>query len=74
MAPSLRELASVCETEGVCAGGTFYLIWKGSQNKLPQNRKIRTAAHFNALKTYKTAKKFFLFLVFLMGCLRLLYG
>ena len=39
-----------------------------------KNRKIRAIAHFNALKTYKTAKKFFLFLVRLLSGLRLLYG
>ncbi len=46
----------------------------GSQNKPAQNPKIRTIACFNALKTYKTAKKFFLFLLCLFGGLRLLYG
>ena len=40
----------------------------------PKNRKIRAIAHFNELKTYKSAKKFFLFLVRLSGGLRLLYG
>ena len=36
--------------------------------------KIRTNACFTVLKTYKTAKKFSLFLVRLLGCLRLLCG
>jgi hypothetical protein len=39
---------------------------------LPKNRKIRAIAHFNTLKTYKSAKNFFLFLVRLSGGLRLL--
>ena len=39
-----------------------------------QNRKIRAIAHFNELKTYKSAKKISLFLVRLLSGLRLLYG
>lgn len=39
-----------------------------------QNRKIRASAHFNELKTYKSAKKISLFLVRLLSGLRLLYG
>ena len=53
------------------AGKTHF----GAKAALPsaKNRKIRAIAHFNTLKTYKSAKKFFLFLVRLSGGLRLLY-
>ena len=50
------------------------LFWQGSQSKPAQNPKIRASAHFNTLKTYKSAKIFFYFLVRLLGGLRLLCG
>jgi len=38
------------------------LILEKQSRQTGQNPKIRATAHFNEIKTYKTAKKFFLFL------------
>lgn len=60
-----------------CLRGFPPLFAKKSQDlakQAGQNRKIRASAHFNELKTYKSAKKISLFLVRLLSGLRLLYG
>ena len=56
-------------TRHFCTGAGSFFLWQTAQTA-----KKRAAAHFNGLKTYKTAKKFFLFLVRLLGGLRLLCG
>ena len=61
----------------IFTGGEIPLFAKKSQDlakQAGQNRKIRAIAHFNELKTYKSAKKISLFLVRLLSGLRLLYG
>ena len=52
----------------------FAKKFTGSDKAGRSKPKIRTNACFTALKTYKSAKKFFLFLLCLFGGLRLLCG
>ena len=66
-----------CAPNAFSREGKFLFLRKKSQDlakQAGQNRKIRAIAHFNELKTYKSAKKISLFLVRLLSGLRLLYG
>ena len=66
-----------CAPNTIFTGGSLPLFAKkitGSGKAGRLKPKIRTNACFTVLKTYKTAKKFSLFLVRLLGGLRLLCG